>query len=136
MPSPRISAAAPATLNTASPRLTLVRQRGASIDRGTPDSEGTTSTASSPIGGSKRCASAVHTITNPPWSAASGVVGVALELRASAEHVGVQLEHVVGRQQPGHGGRGARAQPAGQSGISELMRNSKSSAGMQALESP
>jgi hypothetical protein len=40
------------------------------------------------------------------------VVGVALELACVREHVGVDLEHVVGRHQPGDNRRRARAEPA------------------------
>ena len=77
-----------------------------------PRARGTTTTASRPAGGSKRVASTVGADGEAAVQRRRDVVGVALELGGEREHVGVELEEVVGGHEPGDVGGGARAQAA------------------------
>ena len=73
---------------------------------------GTTTTASRPVGASKRVASAVRADDEAAVQRGGDVVGMALELGGQREDVGVELEEMVGGHQAGHVGGGARTQPA------------------------
>ena len=73
---------------------------------------GTTRIASSPAGTSKRAARASDADDEAAEQRRGGVVGVALELGRRGQQRRVELEHRVGRHQPGHVGRRARAEAA------------------------
>ena len=73
---------------------------------------GTTSTASSPAGRSKRVASPVRAQHDAAEQRRADVVRMALELGGQREHVGVELEDRVGGEQPGDVGGRARAEAA------------------------
>ena len=60
---------------------------------------------------------------------------MALEIGGEPEHVGVQLEQVVGGHQPRDDRRSARAEPAG-SGMSRRDPEFEPVGGMQSLERP
>ena len=131
-PAPAISLAARATLCTAS-AIGTVAGSAARAARCAPPRRARRAPPPSPTGISNRRTSAPSQITKPPCSAAATLSGWPSISVASAEHVGVQLEDMLGRHQPGDDAGRARPKPP-LSGIVEPTRNSKSSAGMQALE--
>src|SRR3954468_18525193 len=69
---------------------------------------GTTSAASRPVGGSNRVRAAAGAHAEAAEQRGRDVVGMALELGREGEQIGVELEGVVGGDEPGHVRRRAR----------------------------